>query len=169
MENWQECATFQVTSRRLANHIRTIIKKRCFFDLEILEIHQKTNNEQNNKTLSDGASTNKQEPSNRNESQISENRNLTTPNNTEQTPTHKRKINIENLKIILNEQKTTLPSQSNIEWRTIKMETEKNKSSSNIYTNKKYNRIKWNNLRGSKTSFCENRSSLEEHKQKLKT
>ena len=43
---------------------------------------------------------------------------------------------------IMNEQKNTLPPLRNIEWRTIKMETEKNKSSINIYTNKKHNRIK---------------------------
>ena len=31
----------------------------------------------------------------------------------------------------------TLPSPRNIKWRTIKMETEKNESSTNTYSNKK--------------------------------
>ena len=34
-------------------------------------------------------------------------------------------MNLENLKGILNEKKTTLPSLRNIEWRTVKTETEK--------------------------------------------
>ena len=66
-----------------------------FSDLEIQEIHQKINNEQNNKTLSDTPSTDEQEQFNRNELPISENRNTTTPNNTEQTPTQEQKINLE--------------------------------------------------------------------------
>ena len=116
IEIWQEYATFQ-TSQRLADQVRTIIKKGLFSCLEILEIYRKTNNEQDSKT-----STNNQEQSNLNESLISENRN-TTPNYTEQTPTQEQKINLEKLKRIMNEQKSTLPSLRNIEWRTIKMET----------------------------------------------
>ena len=42
IEIWQECASFQTTSQKLADQVRTIIKKDVFFDLEILEIHQKT-------------------------------------------------------------------------------------------------------------------------------
>ena len=102
-----------------------MIKKSWFSDLEIQEIHQKTNNEQDRKIILNTPSTDKQEESNRNESPISENRNNTTPNNIEQTPTHEQKINLENFKRITNEQKITLPSLRNIEWRTIKMETEK--------------------------------------------
>ena len=41
---WQECAKFQTTSQRLADQVRTIIKKGWFSDLELLEIHQKTHN-----------------------------------------------------------------------------------------------------------------------------
>ena len=40
---WEECARFQTTSQRLADRVRTIIKKSS--DLEILEIHQKVNRE----------------------------------------------------------------------------------------------------------------------------
>ena len=54
-----------------------------------------------------------------------ENRNTTQPNNTEQTLTQEQKINLENLKRIMNGEKTTLPSLRNIEWRIVKMETEK--------------------------------------------
>ena len=42
IEIWRECASFQTTSQRLADQGRTVIKKRWFSDLEILEIHQKT-------------------------------------------------------------------------------------------------------------------------------
>ena len=66
-----------------------------------------------------------QELSNRNELPISENRNTTPLNNTKQTLTQEQKINLGNLKKIMNEQKTTLPSLRNIEWRPIKMETKK--------------------------------------------
>ena len=42
IEIWQECANFHTTRQRLANQVRTIIKKGWFSDLEMLEIHQKT-------------------------------------------------------------------------------------------------------------------------------
>ena len=45
VEIWKECASFQ-TSERLPDQVRTIIKKGWFSDLEIIEIHQKMNNEQ---------------------------------------------------------------------------------------------------------------------------
>ena len=41
IEIWQECAKFQTTSQRLADQVRTIIKKGWFSDLELQEIHQK--------------------------------------------------------------------------------------------------------------------------------
>ena len=47
IEIWQECANFQTTSQRLADQVRTIIKKGWFSDLEILEIHQKTQTQDN--------------------------------------------------------------------------------------------------------------------------
>ena len=52
-EIWQECARFQTTSKRLADQVRTIIKKGWFSELEILEIHQKINNEQDSNTVPD--------------------------------------------------------------------------------------------------------------------
>ena len=46
IEIWQECANFQTTSQRLADQVRIMIKKGWFSDLKNIEIHQKTNNEQ---------------------------------------------------------------------------------------------------------------------------
>ena len=108
IEIWQECTSFQTTSQRLADQVRTIIKKGWFSDLEILEINQKTKNEQDSKIISDTPSTEEQEQSNRNESPISGNRNNIIPNNTENTKN--KKINLENLKRIMNKQMMTLPS-----------------------------------------------------------
>ena len=51
IEIWQECATFQTTIQRLTDQVRAIIKKGYFSDLEILKIYQKTNNEQDSKTI----------------------------------------------------------------------------------------------------------------------
>ena len=46
-------------------------------------------------------------------------------NNTEQTLTQEQKVNLENLKRIMNREKTTLSSLKNIEWRTVKTKTNK--------------------------------------------
>ena len=70
IEIWQECTSFQ-TNQRLADQVRTLIKKGWFSDLEILEIRQKTNNGQDSKRTSDTPSNDKQEQSNRNELPIS--------------------------------------------------------------------------------------------------
>ena len=107
IEIWQECASFQTTSQKFANQIRTIIKKGWFSDLEILDIHQKTNHEQVSNTISDTPSINKQEQSNQNKPPTSENRNTIQlndiqPNNTKQTLAQEQKINLENLKRIMN-------------------------------------------------------------------
>ena len=109
LEIWQKCASFQTTSQRLKDHVKTIIGKDCFSDLEILEICQKTNNEQCTNTVSETLGFDKQQQSYRNEPQTLENRNATYSNNTEQTLTQEQKIDLENLKRIMKEQKTTLP------------------------------------------------------------
>ena len=44
---------------------------------------------------------------------------------TQQTLTQEQKVNLENLKRIMNEKKTTLPSLRNIGWRIVKTEMEK--------------------------------------------
>ena len=67
IEIWQECASFQTTSQRITDQVRTIIKKGWSSDLEILEIHQKISNEQDSNTISDTPSINKQKQSNQNE------------------------------------------------------------------------------------------------------
>ena len=85
IEIWQECTSFQTTSQRLADQVGTMIKTGWFSDLEILEIHQKINNEPDSNAISDIPSINKQKQSNRDEPPTSENRNATQPNNTEQT------------------------------------------------------------------------------------
>ena len=59
IEIWQESSSFQKTSQRLADQVRTILKKDWFSDLEILEIRQKMNNEQDNNTISDTPSFDK--------------------------------------------------------------------------------------------------------------
>ena len=64
IEICQECASFQTTSQRLSDQVRTIIKKSWFSDLEIQEIHQKTNDELESDTILDTQSIDKQEQSN---------------------------------------------------------------------------------------------------------
>ena len=126
IEIWQECANFQTTSQRLADQVRTIIKKGGFSDLELLEIHQKTNKQDNN-TVPDTSSVVKQNQSNRNELPTSQNENATLPNNAQPSnpkeTSQEQKINLENVKRITNSEKATLPSLRNIEWRTLKIET----------------------------------------------
>ena len=60
IEIWQECASFQTKSQRLAGQVRTIMKKGWFSNLEILKIHQKMNNEQDSNTVPDKSRINKQ-------------------------------------------------------------------------------------------------------------
>ena len=72
----------------------------------------------------------KQKQSNKKEPQTSANENTTLPNDTlsnnqEKTLSHKQKINLENVKRIMNSEKTILPSLRNIEWKTLKIETNK--------------------------------------------
>ena len=66
IEIWQKYVSFQTTSRRLADQVRTIIKKCWFSDLEILEIRQKTINEPDTNTVSETLGFDKQEQANRN-------------------------------------------------------------------------------------------------------
>ena len=51
MEIWEEYARFQTITQRLADQVRTVIKKGWSSDLEILEIRQKKIANQNIKTL----------------------------------------------------------------------------------------------------------------------
>ena len=74
IEIWQERSTFQITSQKLADQVRTIIKKGWFSDIELLEIHQKTL-KQNYNTVPDTSSDVKQTQSNEKEPQTSANEN----------------------------------------------------------------------------------------------
>ena len=79
-EIWQELSNFQTTSQRLADQVRTIIKKCTFSDLEIIEIHKKINDQQSGTkyiTWHIKIITNKNSPSERNQ-QL---RKRTTPHN----------------------------------------------------------------------------------------
>ena len=118
---WQECSNFQTTSRRFADQVRTIIKKGWFSDLEIIEIHQKMNNQKGDNTVPDTSNINKQKYPNLSEPPTSENGKPTQPDNPEQTLSQEQKVNLEHIKRIMNSEKTTLPSLGNIEWRTNKV------------------------------------------------
>ena len=83
IEIWQECTSFHITSQRLADQVRTIIKKGWFSHHEILEIHQKTNKKDNN-TAPDTSRVVKKNQRKRNELLTSENGNAAQPNNTPQ-------------------------------------------------------------------------------------
>ena len=130
MEIWQEFSNFQTTSQRLADQVRTIMKKGWFSDLEIIEIHQKINDQERRNTLAGTSNINKQKQSIQNEPPTSENGNPTQPNTTQQnnlelTLTQEQKLILRNLKKILNSEKITLASLRNIEWRIVKAETNK--------------------------------------------
>ena len=124
IEIWQECSTFQTTNQSLADQVRTILKKGWFSDLKLLEIHQKTL-KQNYNTVPDTPSGVKQKQSNEKEPQTSANENTTLPNNQEETLSQEQKLNLENVKRIMSSEKTILPSLRNIEWKTLKIETNK--------------------------------------------
>ena len=72
----------------------------------------------------------KQKQSNAKELQSSANENTTLPNDTlsnnqEETLSQEQKANLENVKRIRNSEKTILPSLRNVEWKTLKIETNK--------------------------------------------
>ena len=80
-EIWQELSNFQTTCQRLADQDKTIIKKGWFSDLEIIEIHQKINDQQSsNNTLPGTSNINKQKQPIRKGPPTSENENSTQPN-----------------------------------------------------------------------------------------
>ena len=106
IEIWQELSTFQTTNQRLADQVRTIIKKVWFSDLELLEIHQKTLKKSHN-IVPDTSTDVKQTQSNEKEPQTSVNENATLPNatlqnNQEETLSQEQKVNLEHVKRIMN-------------------------------------------------------------------
>ena len=129
IEIWQERSTFQTTSQRLSDQVRTVFKKGWFSDLEFLEIHKKTL-KQNYNTVPDTSSGVKQTHTNEKDPQTSTNENTTLPNDTlpnneEETQSLEQKVNLENVKRIMSSEKTILPSLRNIEWKTLKIEPNK--------------------------------------------
>ena len=110
IEIWQECASFQTTSQKFADQVRTIIKKGWLSDLEIQEIHQKTHKSD---TLS---GTNQKQPY-RNELPFSEKENATLPNNVQ--PSNPKETLTQEQKRIWNSEKTNLPSLKNIDHQIL--------------------------------------------------
>ena len=129
-EIWQECSRFQTTSQRLADQFRTITKKGWFSDLELPEIHKKKTLKQNYNAVPDTPSGVKQKQSNEKEPQTSGNENTTLltdtlSNHQEETLSQEQKVNLENVKRIMNTEKIILPSLRDIEWKKLKIETNK--------------------------------------------
>ena len=112
LEIWQELSNFQTTSQRLADQVRTIIKKGWFSDLEIIEIHQKINDQQSGtNTLPSTLNNDKQikpirkeRPTSKNENSIQPN--TWQPNKPEQTLSQEQKLYLENLKRIMNSERS---------------------------------------------------------------
>ena len=80
--------------------------------------------------MTDTPSGVKQKQSNKKEPQTSANENTTLPNdilpnNQEETVSQEQKANLENVKRIMNIEKTILPSLRNIKWKTLKIEMNK--------------------------------------------
>ena len=94
-----------------------------FSNLEILEIYQKTQKQDN--TILDTSSDANQKQHTRNELPTFENENAILPSNPKETLSQEQKTNLEYLKTIMNREKTNLPSLRDIEWRTLKTETNK--------------------------------------------
>ena len=120
IEIWQECASFKTTSKRLAPQVRGIILKGWFYDLEIVEIYQKIDNEQDNHRVQDILRIIKQTQPNRNGLPTSENGNATQsnnaqPNNPKEILSQEQKASLENFKRIMKSEKTTLPPLRNRE------------------------------------------------------
>ena len=114
-EIWQEWSTFQKTSQRLADQVRTITKKGWFSDLELREIHQKTLKQNYNAVPDTPSGVKKKQQSNEIEPQTSANESTTLPNDTlsnnkEETLSQEQKVNLENVKRVMNSEKTILPS-----------------------------------------------------------
>ena len=120
IEIWQECAKFQRTSQRIDDQVRTIIKKGWVSDLQILEIHPKTQKQNHNTVPLHQVVSNKYNPTKKrlptSENENTRLQNNTQPRNHEETLSQEqKKKNLENVKRIMNSEKATLPSLRNIE------------------------------------------------------
>ena len=135
IEIWAEFDRFKVTNQRLDYKIRTITKNSWFYDLETLEIHQQIYRKIHQQTpniVTETINTRKPETSNQT---LHDNDRYTTNTQT-QILTQKEKMNVDIIKRIMPEKKTTLPSHWKEKMKTVKSETEKvNYLSTNISTN----------------------------------
>ena len=113
----------QFLDNKLADQVRTIIKKGWFSDLEILEIYPKIPKKYN--TIPVTSSDANQRQHTINELPTLENKNATLPSDPEETLSQEQKRNVENIKRIINREKTNLPSLRNIELTTLKTQTNK--------------------------------------------
>ena len=119
MEIWQELSNFHTSNQILADQVGMIMKMGWFSELEIIETHQKIDDqERSNNILPSTSNINKQKQPIQNEPPTSENGNPTQPNtaqqnNPEQTLRQEQKLILRNLDRILNREKTTLPALRN--------------------------------------------------------
>ena len=119
-----EFARFKIANQRLAEKVRTITNNGWFSDLEILEIYQQIYRQTYQQTLYTVSETlNIEKPETPNHT-INDNDRYTA-NTKPQTLTQEEKINVEIMKKIIPEKKTTLPSLRNQDERTVKFETVK--------------------------------------------
>ena len=84
-------------------------------------MHKKTQTQDNKIPNTSSGANQKQHI--RNELPTLKNKYATVPSNPTETLSQEQQTNLENLKRIMNSEKTTLPSLRNIEWRTLKTET----------------------------------------------
>ena len=113
-----------LNNQRLADQVWTITKNGWFSDLEILEIHPqiyRQTHQQTPNTVTETINRGKLETPN----QTLHDNDPCTANTQTQTLTQEEKTNIDIVRRIMSEKKTTLPSLRDQDWRTVKSETEK--------------------------------------------
>ena len=91
----QECSNFQITCQILTDQDWTIINDGWFSLLEMIEMHQKINNQQGNNLLPDISNIKNKKQPNQNKPPTSENGYSNQPNNPEQTLSLEQKFNLE--------------------------------------------------------------------------
>ena len=126
-----------------------------FSNSEILEIYQQIIREeyqQDSTTRTETKNIEKQETLKQAEIQNNENWNTTHPNTTKQTLTQEEKMNIELMKKIITEKKTTLPSLRKQDRKKSHGRNRKGWQIITIYPNLQHHGIKWADLYESEIS-----------------
>ena len=136
IEIWTESTRLNKTSQKLADQTKKNLKRGWSSDLEILEIFEQINSEEYELDLPTRIETQHTEKSpNRIEEQNTGNRKAADPSTTKQTLMQEDNINVQLIKKIMAETKTTLPSLRNQNWQRVMVEPEKvNKLLPNIPT-----------------------------------